>query len=131
MPAASTRTEKVAVMPSALTWPGSRAVEAARPAAATASPSTQPTKASTRLSVRSSRVTRQRLAPSAMRTASSRCRVDRRVTCRLETLAQTNSSMNAIAAASNLAAGRSDSVSTSAHGTTVRRQPAYSRNWEP
>ena len=76
-------------------------------------------------------MTRQRLAPSAMRTASSRCLVDSRVTCRLETLAQTNSSMKAIAAASSFAAGRSDSVNTSAHGTAVRRQPAYSWNSEP
>ena len=42
----------------------------------------------TRLSMTSSRITRQRLAPSAIRTASSRWRRDRRVTWRLETLAQ-------------------------------------------
>jgi hypothetical protein len=55
-------------------------------------PSTPPTVASTSTSVRCCRITRRRLAPSAIRTATSRRRSDARATSRFETLTQAISS---------------------------------------
>ena len=51
------------------------------------SPSAPPTSASSRLSVSNCRTRRQRLAPSAVRTASSLCREEARTSRRFATLA--------------------------------------------
>ena len=73
-------------------------------------------------------MTRHRPAPSARRTASSRCRVDDRARNRLVRFAQAISSTRPTAPSRMKAAGRTSRSSAAAHGVAVSCQFSYSAN---
>ncbi len=97
---------------------GARATSASTPHMPSSRPATPPAAAMTRLSVASCRTIRPRLAPSAMRVASSRRRPDARASSRLAMLAQAMSSTKVTAPASATSAGRICPVTRSARGWT-------------
>ena len=105
-----------------------RSAEAPRiPSVAIPSPSAAPASTRSVVSVSRCLAIRQRFAPSARRTASSRCRVVERARKRLARLAQAMSSTSATAPSSRNAAGRMSASSAAAHGVAVSDQPSYSR----
>ena len=98
-----------------------RLFTSATPAAPTAAPSAPPAAASTTHSARTCCTIRVRLAPIAIRTAISRCRVVPRASSRFATLAQTMRSTAATAARSTRSAGRRPSTIRSLMPRTSNR----------
>ena len=88
----------------------------------------RPRSTSRRLSVRTSRTRRHRAAPSASRTASSRCRAVERARKRFVRLAQAMRSTSPTAPSRMKAAGRTSLKSAAAHGVAVSCQFSYSAN---
>ena len=86
------------------------------PHTASSKPSPPPTRARNMLSVSNWRTSRQRPAPSAARTAISRCRSAMRERNRLATLAQAMSSTRETAAMSTVSAARDDPTISSCMG---------------
>src|SRR5581483_9146601 len=103
--------------------PGPSASSASTPHAASNTPQTPPATASSRLSVSNCRMTRQRPAPSATRTAISRRRTAPRASSRPATLTHATASTQPTAPSSTKSGRRKSPVSSRMAGMT--RAPVY------
>jgi hypothetical protein len=92
---------------------------------ASGSPVTAPMSASATLSVASCRTIRSRVAPRAVRSATSRARAAPRASNRFATFAQAMSSTNATAADPITSSGRTSLAISSRSGMTRAPQPAF------
>ena len=105
---------------------GAMASSVSMPMSASRSPASAPPPAMTKLSASSWRTSRQRLPPSAARTASWRSRWDARTRSRFATLAQAISSTNATAPMSASRAGRTSATRSAFIGSTRKCRPDVS-----
>ena len=109
------------------TFAGARRTITSSDTAASARPAAAPAAARTRLSVRSCRASRARLAPRAVRTAISELRRVARIRSRFATFAHAISVTSPTAPSSISSAGRTSPTRVSASGRTTAVEPPFVR----
>ena len=106
---------------------GARASNPRSAATASPTPRAAPANVSTRFSIRNWRASRDRLAPSASRTATSRARPRPLMRSRLATFTQPTSSTRPTAPHNISRAGRAGPNTTESSGSTNTPRPSFSR----